>query len=72
MDFQLAGQTAKTTIWKVISKKHADVLGKIHWYFNWRQYVFEPESETIFNASCLAELATVLKELNTLQRHREK
>lgn len=32
------------------------LLGVIAWYSHWRQYVFFPEPETIFNPGCLGEI----------------
>lgn len=31
-------------------------LGLIKWYPRWRQYVFAPASNTVFNPSCLHEI----------------
>ena len=49
-----AGQI--TSVWAVASKGGAS-LGFVSWYSPWRRYVFRPTSGTLFDASCLRELA---------------
>jgi hypothetical protein len=53
----------------VWSKSQGYKLGHIRWYWRWRQYVFEPSKGTLFNVSCLADLADRLGYLNTMHRN---
>lgn len=48
----------KTVTWIVRGKRSGILLGRIHWYGPWRQYVFYPEPETLFNGGCLREIAS--------------
>ena len=49
--------TGKTKVWLVANKKNiAAQLGAIHWWSNWRQYVFTPEPGTIYSAGCLHDI----------------
>lgn len=48
------------------------LLGTIAWYGNWRQYVFEPEADTLFNDGCLEAIRKALKEANHQQRQKQK
>ena len=47
----------KTSRWTVYATEGGAVLGTVEWYTAWRQYVFVPESECLFNRTCLRDLA---------------
>ena len=51
--------TGSCKLWEILARDDF-VLGKVCWYSPWRQYVFEPEPRTLFNATCLTELRTFL------------
>ncbi len=57
----------KTDRWEVINRSGVR-LGVIAWEGGWRQYVFWPNSQTIYAASCLSDLATFVAGLNAAQR----
>lgn len=38
-------------------------LGRIEWYGPWRRYVFKPQTETLFDATCLTVITDKLAEL---------
>lgn len=45
----------KTFVWLVTSR---DVpLGVVRWFCSWRRYCFYPEDSTIYDATCLREIA---------------
>lgn len=46
----------KTQIWGIESKSSGNLLGMIQWYGAWRQYVFYPSENTLFNTGCLSEI----------------
>ena len=46
----------------------AHCLGLIKFSGAWRQYVFEPDQETMWSAGCLEEIAKFLKEVNAKWR----
>ena len=56
----------KTDIWVIRASKIVDkhVLGKVFWYFGWRQYTFNPSLGTTFNAGCLKDIAEFLESVN--------
>jgi len=58
----------KTQVVAVISKRHGYTLGFIRWYGPWRQYVFHPESETLFNTGCLVDIQRVIDDLMAARR----
>lgn len=53
----------KTQIWQVISLSSGDVLGLILWRGAWRQYIFEPNRDTVWSDGCMAEVQTKIREL---------
>jgi len=60
--FVKVGQRPKTAIWQVKNKKSDFTLGVIEWYPPWRQYTFTPDLDTIFNDSCLIDIAQFMTE----------
>jgi len=68
MTFRLIDKKPKTTEWCVENNKSGGTLGFIEWYGPWRQYVFTPLEECVFNNDCLSEIATFLTDLNARQR----
>ena len=51
----------KTCVWFVYSLDRIQ-LGIIKWKSQWRQYCFFPESDTLYNAGCLNDIADFMKE----------
>lgn len=56
----------------VCSIKSDELLGKIAWYGPWRKYVFYPESDTLFDPKCLAEITEMLNKLMEERKHDKK
>jgi len=69
MTFVKVGQTPKTSKWHIINNESGFVLGFIHWYGAWRQYVVET-NECLFNVGCLDTISQFLAELNDEQKAR--
>jgi hypothetical protein len=53
----------KTDFFYVNNKATNVTVGAIRWYGGFRKYVFEPNANTIFDASCLADIALFLNAL---------
>jgi hypothetical protein len=47
----------------VIAKEDEILLGIIEWFPKWRRYVFAPSSYTVFEQTCLRDIARFLDEL---------
>ena len=47
----------KTSIWTVCNCNTNYILGHVKWHSAWRKYCFLPCNNTIFDASCLEEIA---------------
>ena len=68
MTFELIDKKPKTTVWLVVNNTSGSLLGGIEWYPPWRQYVFMPEGQTVFNNGCLKDIQDFLTELNSRQK----
>lgn len=53
----------KTQVWCVYKMGSGFLLGEIKWYGPWRQYVFFPSQQTLFNADCLTSIGSVCLDL---------
>ena len=51
--------SGKTLVFSVCTKEDgaAKALGEIAWYGPWRKYAFSPRPNTVFEATCLRDLA---------------
>jgi len=52
----------KTRIWSCVSKTQHTELGVIKWFAQWRQYVFYPAPDTLFNTGCLGDIEKFIKQ----------
>ena len=58
----------KTDIWEIITLDKEN-LGLIKFSGAWRQFIFEPSSNTIWNYSCLEQVSKFLVEQNNKWRN---
>ena len=72
VDFELAEKKPKTSVYLVRSKSDRSVLGRIYWWFAWRQYVFAPSPSTLWSNGCLDEVQTFIKGLMEERRKGKK
>lgn len=74
LDFSWLGQssTGRTQRWTVDGKRSGDILGVVEWYGPWRQYVFAPDPDTVFNLGCLLDIADFVAEQNAKQREERR
>jgi len=61
--FILVDKKAKTNVYLVKSKSDNYLLGKIYWYFPWRQYIFDSYSNNIWSRGCLKQVMDFIEEL---------
>lgn len=56
--------SGKTSQWSVVSKRNDEetFLGYISWRAQWRRYVFFPAYKTLFDASCMREVAEFIEQ----------
>ena len=62
--FEFDQQLPKTQKWSVVNKSSGEPIAEIEWYPTWRQYVFFPEPDTVFNDGCLETIIAFIKRLN--------
>lgn len=62
-------QNKASWVYDVLSNdEEQTLLGQIKYYFNWRQYAFYPEQGTIYEKTCLIDIADACKRLNVRQK----
>ena len=66
-----AGTTGKTERYTVLTNDGI-LLGTIKWFSKWRKYAFFPSAETLFEESCLGEIANFLLELKAVRKAKLK
>jgi len=62
VSFEIEEKKQKTSVYRVVSNE-GTVLGRIFWKWTWRQYVFEPSSNTVWSRSCMREVQNFLRKL---------
>lgn len=74
-DRGLIRKGGSTRLIEISSRQKGVSLGFIKWFGQWRQYTFFPKNETIFDKSCLREIADYCefktkqhRELNPIER----
>lgn len=58
----------KTGTYGVFTKDTGQLLAEIRWYGRWRKFSLYPKVESIWEATCLREMAFVLEQLTQQQR----
>ena len=62
----------KTETWRVCSTADRSILGWIRWFGHWRGYSFFPEYETVFERTCLRDIANFIERENKERREMRK
>jgi hypothetical protein len=55
--------TGKTYVFAVSNSENHSDLGEIKWHRGFRKYSFYPKPETLFESTCLRDIAGVLDKL---------
>ena len=50
-------QNPKTEIYLVLAKDGNAELGQVRWHAQWRRYAFFPRPDTVYEPTCLRDLA---------------
>ena len=53
----------KTDIYQVITKDGTSLLGQVSWYAAWRCYAFYPNSNCVFEKTCLQDITDFIVNL---------
>jgi ribosomal protein S27AE len=70
IEFKLTKKGEKTNFYDVLSRNSGSSLGFISWHSPWRQYVFFPDEDTIWNVGCLEEIQIFIN--NLMQERKPK
>lgn len=62
--FEEAATSRRTLIFNVRGV-HDDLLGCVAWFGRWRQYTFQPSTDTVYSAGCLREIMDFVALQNT-------
>lgn len=60
--------SGKTEEWNIVNNSSRTKIGSIVWYGPWRQYIFEPSEDTVWNSGCLREIQEFLVVRNAERR----
>jgi hypothetical protein len=47
--------------WLVYNKHSKEMIGSIFYYKPWKKYVYEPQNDTVYDESCLADILQFMK-----------
>lgn len=61
-------ESRKTQVWLVLARRTNSPLGLILWRGGWRQYVFEPEPNTVWSSGCMADVQAFIGRLMAARR----
>lgn len=62
VDFKEVRDTGKTKVWSVVTTYDGGgvELGVVKWHGAWRKYAFYPEYGTLFEPTCLRDIAAFI------------
>lgn len=62
--------SGKTQIFVVTNNRSGARLGTVKWLGRWRQYTFFPETDCVFSAGCLRDIADYIERLRARSSQR--
>ena len=70
-------QKPKTAVWLVLTKDSekedaGHELGQVRWFGRWRKYAFFPAMNTVYEQTCLRDLAAFCERETSAHRNRVK
>lgn len=48
----------------ITNRKPESMLGKVEYYYPWKQYIFEPSDLAVFSSDCLDDISSFINQLN--------
>jgi len=61
--------SGKTRVWDVATKEdYEDLVGEVRWFGPWRCYAFYPYDKTVFEKTCLRDIADFCEEQTMMFR----
>lgn len=53
----------KTRVYRIINLRQGLTIGSIHWYGQWRQYVFDPVEGAVWSVDCMEAVMLFIENL---------
>jgi hypothetical protein len=66
--YQGPSKSGRTEVWTIVAVEDDFELGQIKWYGPWRMYAWFPEPNTVYESTCLRDIANIRDALN--ERHK--
>lgn len=64
LEFKVIEHKPKTEVYAVLSKSDNEIiLGRVFWWPQWRQYVFEPREQTVWSRGCLQQVYEFIEKI---------
>ena len=65
--------SGKTKVWEVATKEKVKaVIGEVRWFASWRCYAFYPYHKTVFEKTCLRDIADFCEDATNLHNWQKK
>jgi hypothetical protein len=65
--------SGKTRVWEVATRDDAkDVIGEVRWFASWRCYAFYPYDKTVFEKTCLRDIANFCEDSTSFHNWHKK
>lgn len=61
-EFLEMSSSGKTKVWEVQTTENNLTLGYIRWFGSWRRYAFFPNFKSVFEWTCLRDIANFCEE----------
>ena len=71
-DFVTRSKSGKTLEYHVMTNDGTDCLGSVNWFGRWRCYSFNPWPGTVFEKTCLREIADFCERLTKEHRAQQR
>lgn len=68
IEFILVGRKTTTLVWGVRTTETQTHLGYVKWWSPWRRYAFFPDNATLYEETCLTQIATFVQ--NETDKHK--
>ena len=61
--FAMLEKKQKTSVWSCRNNASDYELGRVEWYYPWRQYCFFPSGDSLFNKGCMLDIIDFMENL---------
>ena len=72
INFDLFETKGKTNIYICHNNKNQGLLGRVKWFFEWKQYCFFPDNHIVISSSCLHDIKDFVETVNIAHKQKIK